>query len=267
MIPNIPEESLDISFIEGLSRRSHPTIVTPGWAVRLSAHFIGNIRYYRRYEIADIGVVIEYKLHSQVVKRKLILLQSKRLYPNNHEVIKLDDHDYELGLGLVTGENPNEVPIFSEIKYEFSHVSSYGALRANSNQCNVIQNHFCDTGIPVYYMLYNPVIVPWCVSYPVSTKEICLPERTLGTRVVPASDIHSILLRKYSASTSLKLADLSTVEPSGTYGHSLEDFFDRSIRCEWGYPYSGKTDAGLQRLFSRKSGPIFCVVKIAIESI
>ena len=161
--PNIPEESLDISFIDRLSRESHPTIVTPDWAVRMSAHFIGNIRHYRRYEVADIGVAIEYRYHSRVVERKLILLQSKRLYPNNHEVTEFDDFDYERGLGLITGESPNEVPIFSKIKYEFNQDSLYGALRANSQQCNLIQNHFTDTCIPVYYMLYNPVVVPLSV--------------------------------------------------------------------------------------------------------
>ena len=265
--PNIPEESLDISFIESLSQKSHPTIVTPGWAIRLSAHFVGNIRYYRRYEVADIGVVIEYRNRSKPVGRKLVLLQSKRLYPKNFEVTELDDHDYELGLGLVTGENSKEVPVFSEIKYEFNQNSSYGALRANSKQCNVIQDHFAETNIPVYYMLYNPVVVPWYVSYPSSRDQICLPKRTLGTRVISASEVHSILLSKYSANTPLKLADLLGVEPAGSYGLSLEDFFDGSIRCQWGYPYSQEQDIPLRKLFSRKSGPIFCIVKIAIEGL
>ena len=267
MNPNTPEETLDISFIHALSSRAYPTIVIPGWAVRLAAHFIGNIRYYRRYEIADIGVVIEYRYRSKTVRRKLLLLQSKRLYPNNYEVSELDDFDYELGLGLITKENPKEVPIFSGVEYEFNRTSSYGALKANSKQCNLIHDHFLDTNIPVYYMLYNPVVIPWCVSYPLSNDRIDLPNRTLGTRIVSASDVHDILLKKYSGNTSLKLADLSAIQPFDSYGFSLEDFFDGSIRCQWGYPFSGENDVALQKLFSRKSGPIFCIVKIAIESL
>ena len=93
LTPNIPEETLDISFIEFLSDSSAPTVISPGWAVRISAHFIGNIRQYRRYEIADIGVVVVFKRKSNVIGRKLVLLQSKRLYPNNGNYI-LDNTNY-----------------------------------------------------------------------------------------------------------------------------------------------------------------------------
>ena len=57
-IPNVPEESLDISFIDKLSDYSGPVSVEPNWVVQIATHFIGSIRHYRRYEIADIGVVI-----------------------------------------------------------------------------------------------------------------------------------------------------------------------------------------------------------------
>lgn len=164
LTPNIPEETLDISFIEFLSDSSAPTVISLGWAVRISAHFIGNIRQYRRYEIADIGVVVVFKRKSNVIGRKLVLLQSKRLYPNNHHVIVLDDFDYQLGLAKITRGGRSEATIYSTIEYEFDHSSAYGALNANSNQCKKIQEHFDDTNIPVYYMMYNPIVVPWRIS-------------------------------------------------------------------------------------------------------
>ena len=88
-IPNVPEESLDISFIDKLSDYSGPVTVAPSWAVQIATHFIGNIRHYRRYEIADIGVVIIFKKSSEIIGRKLVLLQSKRLYPKNFRVTEL----------------------------------------------------------------------------------------------------------------------------------------------------------------------------------
>lgn len=128
--PNMPEESLDISFIASLSTSAAPTVVSRGWAVKIAAHFIGSIRHHRRYEIADIGIVIVFKRRSLVVARKLLLLQSKRLYPNNYEVTELDDTDYELGLGMVTRGTPVESTIFSQVEFVFDQRSTYRALQA-----------------------------------------------------------------------------------------------------------------------------------------
>ena len=111
-IPNIPEETPDISFIENLSRHSAPRIVSPNLAVRIAAHFIGNIRHRRRYEIADLGIVIVFKRGGTVLARKLILFQSKRLYPTNNEVIEFDDFDYDLGLALITNRDRLEASVF-----------------------------------------------------------------------------------------------------------------------------------------------------------
>lgn len=66
----------------------------------------------------------------------------------------------------------------------------------------------------------------------------------------------------------MKLANLLSNEPNieHRFGLSLEDFFDETIRCQKGYIFDGERDIGLQKLFSRKSGPIFCIVEIAIEN-
>lgn len=266
LMPNVPEESLDISFIDNLSNHSAPTIVSPGWAVRMAAHFIGNIRHRRRYEVADIGVVLEFKRKARVLGRKLLLLQSKRLYPNNHQVIELGDYDYDLGLGMITGQDSNEESIFLEVEFEFDHRSTYGALKAKSNQISVIQEHMKETGIPVYYMTYNPVVLPWQISYPRNIKEVELPERSFGTRVIKATEVHSILgsCPKHSP---LKLADLvrGNKEIDSAYGWSLEDFIDGAVKCRHGHFYDSQPNIELHRLFYRKSGPIFCVLEIVIE--
>ena len=264
-MPNVPEESLDISFIDSMSKYSAPKIVSPNWAVRIAAHFIGNIRHRRRYEIADIGVVIVFKNGNKVLARKLVLLQSKRLYPKNNEVIEFDDFDYDLGLGLITGRENIETSIFSNVCFKFDSKSIYGALKARSNQCKVIEEHIGETNIPVHYQFYNPLILPWSISYPITVHERSLPKRQLGVRVLSAEKVHSIL-KCNDHSTTLRVADLSKDENNSyTFGMSLERFFDDVIRCEEGYIFNSAQDVGLSKLFRRKSGPIFCVVEIVIE--
>ena len=264
--PNLPEESLDISFIEYLSHHSAPTLVTPGWAVLIATHFIGRLRHYDRYEIADIGIVVVFKRETRVLGRKLVLLQSKRLYPKNNDVIEPEHYDYFLGLGLVTREDQYEATIFGPTEYKFDYECSYGALRARSQQCTSIQEHMNDTGVPVHYMLYNPLAVPWSLNYPVAKRPIVLPSREFGIRVIPASDVHSVLTGCSSGNT-LKLKDLIAAQhsPDTLFGGSLEDFMDSVISCREGYFYDRERDSGLHRLFDRKSGGIFCVVEITIE--
>ena len=264
-VPNIPEESLDITFIDTLSDYSAPKIVDGDWAVRMAAHFIGNIRHRRRFEIADLGIIVVFKKGPRILTRKLVLLQSKRLYPNNSEVIEFDDYDYDLGLALLTEREQLETPVFSRVKFEFDLTSSYGALKTNARQCTVIQEHLEDTKIPVHYSMYNPLVLPWTISYPVSTGNAELPKRVLGTRIVSAERVLGISAQR-TGGVPLTVGDFLENNGDGyTFGVSLENFFDDVIRCEKGYTFDGSRDVGLHRLFSRKSGPIFCIVEIVIE--
>ena len=192
-LPNAPEESLDISFIDKLSEYSGPVTVDAGWAVQIAAHFIGSIRHYRRYEIADIGVVVRFKNASRILGRKLVPLQSKRLYPNNFRVTEFDDFDYQLGLGMAFRDSPNELTIVTPVKYEFDNKSKYGALKKSSNQCQAIKEHFDYTQIPVHYMMYNPLVVPWVIDHPLDLSRCKLPDRSFGTRIIDSSKVHEAM--------------------------------------------------------------------------
>lgn len=266
-IPNVPEESLDISFIDKLSDYSGPVTVEPSWAVQIATHFIGSIRHYRRYEIADIGVVIIFKYSSEIIGRKLVLLQSKRLYPKNFRVTELEDFDYQLGLGMVVRDASHEVAIVTPVKYEFDTTSKYGALKKASHQCEAIQDHFKDTRIAVHYMMYNPLILPWTIDHPLTLPESNLPTRTFGTRIIESSEVHKVMDGS-SDDSPLRLSDLLQDKPTGelTFGWTLEDFFDEVVSCREGFRFSRDRDEGIRKLFNRKSGPIFCVVEITIEN-
>lgn len=270
LTPNVPEESLDIAFIENLSDFAGPIIVAPGWAVRIAAHFIGSIRHCRRYEIADIGVVVVFKKASTILRRKLVLLQSKRLYPLSHNVIEFDEYDYELGLALVTRDASKEASIFSTLEFVFDEHSRYGAIKSKNEQCTAIQEHFEQTSIPVHYMMYNPLLIPWRTAYPVSDSGASFPKRQFGTRVIDSLAVHQII-DAHGKNYSPQLLDFlgrseGTTNDQAAFGWALEDFFaNEVINCHQGYVYDREKDVGLQRLFGRKSGPIFCVVEITVE--
>jgi len=61
-VPNCSEPSLDMTLIEHLTHYCGPTVVAPGWAVRLDVHFLGGLRHFRSWEIADIGILVSYCL-------------------------------------------------------------------------------------------------------------------------------------------------------------------------------------------------------------
>ena len=264
-IPNLPEETLDISFIDKLSDFSGPIAVRPEWAVQVAAHFIGRLRHYRNYEVADIGVVVVFKRTLEVVGRKLILLQSKRLYPNNFSVNELEDFDYALGLGIAIRDSPNEATINRQVIYEFNKDSKYCALRSADRQREAIRNHFEASDIPVHYMMYNPLTVPCTILHPIQEINGKVPARKFGTRIVDALKVQEAMdgLPKNASPALHRLAE-GPGPKNLLFGQSLEDFFYEVVSCRQGYQFHENLE-GIHRLFERKSGPIFCVIELTIE--
>jgi hypothetical protein len=76
-----------------------PRTLTSGWTVRIATHYLGGGRHYgewngweRRWEVADIGVLVMFREAGKLRRTKVALLQSKRLYPDEQEfeeVVKL----------------------------------------------------------------------------------------------------------------------------------------------------------------------------------
>ncbi len=56
--PNLPEESLDLTWIEHLSRYASPVTVGANWLIKVETHYLGGMRRFRGWEIADIGVLL-----------------------------------------------------------------------------------------------------------------------------------------------------------------------------------------------------------------
>src|ERR1700730_7834397 len=81
--PNIQEEFLDLSIINELSSYSAPVHFDSGWVMELETHCICGLHHYWRWEIADIGIMLFVREAGSAHVRKVVLLQSKRLYPKH----------------------------------------------------------------------------------------------------------------------------------------------------------------------------------------
>src|SRR3954468_15869758 len=118
-VPTSHETSLDITLIEELSRYVAPFRFLSNWIVQLETHYLGGGRYWGRWEIADIGVLVIFRRGGITQQTKIALLQSKRLYPVEAQS-QAEDHpiDYEVGFGDFCPQNRNT-----------SHQSGVGSLR------------------------------------------------------------------------------------------------------------------------------------------
>src|ERR1700722_15237271 len=95
-VPNIRETSLDDGLVEALIPDTAPRQLSSGAIVRMDTHNIGGLRRIdrlhwdltprRRWETADIGVIVFIYRREILIAKKVGLLQSKRLYPENNDV-------------------------------------------------------------------------------------------------------------------------------------------------------------------------------------
>src|SRR2546425_9621777 len=88
-VPNIRETSLDDALVDALIPFSPPRRLQSGAVVEMNIHNIGGLRRLYRWETADIAVLVFIYRGRQMVAQKIGMLQTKRLFPKNNDV--LDD--------------------------------------------------------------------------------------------------------------------------------------------------------------------------------
>ena len=125
IIPQCHEPSLDITFIEHLSRYASPISISENWTVRLDTHFIGGRRHFYRWEIADIGVLVFFRKNGRLLKRKVALLQSKRLYPLSGFVAEETKEDAMIGISTLMPGSDFVTPLSTIYSYKFDKRSKY----------------------------------------------------------------------------------------------------------------------------------------------
>lgn len=259
-----------MSFIEEVSQHSAPVAFSSGWLVRLETHFLGGGRYWSRWEIADIGVLVVFRRAGIVAQTKIALL---RLYPVEAQTTA-EDHplDYTVGFGRLL---PAEQEYKSAVKartFSFARDSRYRALEYGSGQYQAILDYEKDTSVPVHYLLYNPLRLPLTVAYPVEVN-VTKTERnseSVGARVVPAVTLDAKLKGQTGIGDNPAFDQVFS-DPALSSGAPwpLEYFIaDLVLSCKEGHiaGVNPMTDEALYTVFNRRSGPISSAIAITIDA-
>jgi hypothetical protein len=153
--------------------------------------------------------------------------------------------------------------------FTFNEESEYAALANGSHQVGVLEEYSKQSGIPVYYLFYNPLVLPWAATVP-ATALPALPDLEVGARVMPAKVVHR-LLSPTASNHHPNYADLLAAPAPFRRRHAggwrLEHFVaDELVACREGYVAGANTDHALEQLFYSRSGPISAAVAVTIEA-
>lgn len=260
-MPTTHETSLDLSFIEAISQFATPQRLSSDWVVRLDTHYLGGGRHFGEWEIADIGFIIVFRKKGTVPLRKVALLQSKRLYPHEQAPEEDTPIDYMIGFGRLLQGEEEDLAAMKERSFGFSERSRYRALQVGNKQYQAIKEYEDNYSIPVHYLFYNPLSIPWTQKIPVSEPpKQKIPECEVGAQVFRARDLRSLLDRE-NAPYSPNYADFTSLQR-----WRLEAFVaDELLRCREGYRAEGSQDRGLFQVFNRRTGPIAAAIAITID--
>ena len=195
-VPNCSEPSLDMTLIEHLSQYSGPRVVAPGWAVRLDIHYLGGLRHFHGWEIADIGLLVFAKQGSSVVAKKTALLQSKRLYPSTGGISEEAAEDYYIGFGSLLPSTGSAKSLALGHTFQFKESSKYKALKVADDQYKAIETYEGKHKLDVHYLLYNPWSLDATYTYPLKGSPKLGPSGNGGCRVVSAKALRAGLSSK-----------------------------------------------------------------------
>jgi hypothetical protein len=267
-VPGIPEPHLDTTFVEHLMGFASPRQFKGHWAIRIDTHYIGSLGQYRRWEIADIGVFAFFQRKGKLVRQKVALLQSKRLYPVAGDVQELEHFDYMIGMARLGTREGHQAPLLASRTFEFTTSSVYQALQPKDDQTKHIREFLKRNRIAVYYLLYNPPRVPLKIVVPLKKYARQHGAPALGARVMTAPEILKLLDGMASA-PSLKAIDQSLDASDATVhvgGWRLEYFMtELLLGCHEGKRFTKADDRDLYEIFNRRSGPIAATVAVTVE--
>jgi len=279
-LPNTWEVTLDQAFIDTLAGIGGPVVVASGWTVRIETHFLGGGRHwpgpdwelmpYRRWEIADIGVIVMIRNGSELKRTKLALFQPTRLYPNEQSMDEIELSHYWRGFSRLYEDDEIAADASAPRVFTFSDDSEYRMLLVGDEQVARIAS-FEQHQSPVHYLLYNPAIVPWTQSHPIPASDTTPSSAEVGCRVVPAADVRNVLSTLPAGASPTYGALARGLPPPflrrpNVAGRRIEDFMVRLITCKEGYRATGRADSTLGYVFNRRGAPIVAAIGITLSS-
>ena len=259
------ETALDMALIDSLNVFSAPFYTQFSQSlVKVSTHFLGAGRHFEKWEIADIGLILEVYVHGSLKLRKIAALQSKRLFavddPDESEKV---EERFRWGFGGLLGSH-NPLPAEPPRAFLFTNHSRYKALCVGDEQSRRIEDYEGEYGIPIHYLLYNPTEMPFRVVVP-SDGYVAVTTNLIGSRVLRSATTRTLQegIPNYESVRGLAAPN---EHASWTGGWRLEDFIvDLCLGCHEGYVPAAAGDLGLNFLFNRRSGPIQSAVSVQID--
>ena len=272
-LPNIRETSLDDGLIEALVPESAPTLLPSGAIVRMDTHNIGGLRrlgeppwdwgppFRPRWETADIAILVFVYRRDRLIAKKIGLLQSKRLYPNNNDVEDEDEVGFLHGMNAFLRREGQQASAALHRTFSFDDNCVYGAIQAGARQLQLIDDLNQSFGEAVYYLLYNPDQVPRSISYPLRQR-MRVQDMPVGCRVVSAGYVHGALktLKNDQSPTyaMLRNAGDNDAWPLETWAS------DMLLTCQVGQQFDDQRDERVRYFLERRSGPIGAALAASI---
>lgn len=264
-VPAIPEPHLDTTFIEHLMGYAAPRAFPSGWAIRIDTHYLGGLRHFGSWEIADIGIFVFFQRDGSLIRQKVALLQSKRLYPTAGEINYIEEYDYRIGMARLAKRDRHAPTMMPQRALTFKPSSRYKALLAHDDQYNAIADYIKQRHTPVFYLLYNPPSIPLRVQVPLTEYVAIVEDPPLGSRIIPFHKMEEILKTK-KRNYAPSITDVSKITAMDVNGWRLENFMaDLLLGCKEGRRITDADASDMESLFYRRSGPIAATVAITVE--
>jgi hypothetical protein len=260
-VPNIRETSLDDVLVNALIPFSPPKRLRSGAVVEMDIHNIGGLRRLSRWEAADIAILVFIYRGKQMIAQKIGMLQTKRLFPKNNDVLDDDPEGFRYGMNAFLNRDARSPLAVLTREFVFDKTCVYGSLKAKSDQVTAINELNRRFGESVFYMLYNPSTAPLTVRYPVKSKRRETKVQ-LGCRVFLAKEVHAVLGKlKKGLSPTLKMI----VEGCDSSNWRLEEWVaDLLLACKLGQQFDDSMRDRVSMLLERRSGPIGAAIAVSI---
>jgi hypothetical protein len=274
-VPMTREDALDQILISHLDETGPEAAPSSGWIVDIETHFLGGghhqfgwIGGFRRpWEIADIGVLVVLRRGKTIVWSKVALLQSKRLFPltAKHDA-EAEQKRFRWGFGRL---RESYEPWYGRREFEFGELSRYESLNLFDDQATHIESYQTEMMLPVHYLLYNPVQIPWKRTLPTTSSSSSLPTNDIGCRVLRVEQILSLRSAKVKIPSYQNISGLLPPHAAAPFlaGWRLEDFVvSLLLGCIEGKVLDDSSlDNAMELLFYRRTGPIAAAFAVNIE--
>ena len=207
-----------------------------------------------------------------LIRSKVGLLQSKRLYPTEQEFEEDRPIDYLVGFARLYEDEESFIQVTDARTFSFKQSSRYKALAVANQQWNVIEQYEKQHGIPIHYLLYHPLRIPSTIKVPRTSPRAPYGPYRVGARVIPASSLRQGLCDRPDGHIP-SYGDLEFLLPApfdvqaNIAGWRLEECIaELLVTCKEGYIAQSEADEGLVAVFNRRAGPIAAAMSISFDA-